>query len=136
MDDSQKELVTSEISNMINSTKTKNELMKAGKEVFCSNLKDLLTKDGPLHEYVQTLVAKIITSMPVEKIKDAIEEAFKKNVEWDDVDKKGEDDKNDKNEEGDEKNEGENHGKDSNEPVKGGKKFNKTKKNKKNTRRI
>lgn len=123
MDDSQKELVTSEISNMINSTKTKNELMKAGKEVFCSNLKDLLTKDGPLHEYVQTLVAKIITSMPVEKIKDAIEEAFKKNVERDDVDKKDEGAEN-----------GENEGK--NGQVKGGKKFNKTKKNKKNTRRI
>jgi len=127
MNDSQKELVTSEISNMINSTKTKNELMKAGKDVFCSNLKDLLKEGGPLHEYVQTLVAKIITSMPVEKIKHAIEEAFKKNVEWDDVDKK---------DEGAEKNDGENDGKDSNEQVKGGKKFNKTKKNKKNTRRI
>lgn len=135
MDDSQKELITSEISNMINSTKTKNELMKAGKEVFCSNLKDLLKEGGPLHEYVQTLVAKIITSMPVENIKEAIEEAFTKNVEIEDVDK-DEDDKNDKNEEGHEKNEGENEGKDSNEPVKGGKKFNKTKKIKKNTRRI
>jgi hypothetical protein len=123
MDESQKELITSEISNMINSTKTKNELMKAGKEVFCSNLKDLLKKGGPLHEYVQTLVAKIITSMPVENIKEAIEEAFKKNVEIYDV-VKG------KVVEGDEnakKNDGQ---------VKGGKKFNKTKKNKKNTRRI
>lgn len=130
MDESQKELITSEISNMINSTKTKNELMKAGKEVFCSNLKDLLKEGGPLHEYVQTLVAKIITSMPVENIKKAIEEAFKKNVEIDDVDK----DEGAENGEGDEKNEDD--GKDSNEPVKGGKKFNKTKKNKKNTRRI
>lgn len=123
MNDSQKKLVLSEISNMINSTKTKNELMKAGKEVFCSNLKDLLQKNGPLHEYVQTLVAKIITSMPVENIKKAIEEAFKKNVEWDDVDKKDEAAEN-----------GENEGK--NGKVKGGKKFNKTKKNKNNTRII
>ena len=130
MDDSQKELITSEISNMINSTKTKNELMKAGKEVFCSNLKDLLKEGGPLHEYVQTLVAKIITSMPVENIKEAIEEAFTKNVEIEDVDK------DEGPENGETSGENKNDSKYSNEPVKGGKKFNKTKKNKKNTRRI